>query len=132
MSEEATITLQLKKETKAKLEALARSTQRDEGVLVAEAIDAYVELEVGAGRCGLVEISDAVALAEKIHASPALRFAGIQAYQGSAQHLRSRAERKAQGGIVSLKPGEERRYLLRLTPVAGAEALAAVERRAEA
>jgi RHH-type transcriptional regulator, rel operon repressor / antitoxin RelB len=45
MSEEATITLQLKKETKAKLEALARSTQRDEGVLVAEAIDAYVELE---------------------------------------------------------------------------------------
>jgi predicted transcriptional regulator len=45
MSEEATITLQLKKETKAKLEALARSTQRDEGVLVAEAIDAYVELD---------------------------------------------------------------------------------------
>ncbi len=45
-------------------------------------------------------------------------------------HAGSRAERKAQGGIVSLKPGEERRYLLRLTPVAGSAALAAVERRA--
>lgn len=61
----------------------------------ARRIDAYVELEVGANRCGLVEIGDAVALAEKIHASNNLRFAGIQAYQGAAQHLRVRAERKA-------------------------------------
>lgn len=61
----------------------------------ARRIDAYVELEVGANRCGLVEITDAVALAEKIHGAPALRFAGLQAYQGAAQHLRTRAERKA-------------------------------------
>jgi hypothetical protein len=45
-------------------------------------------------------------------------------------HAGSRAERKAQGGIVMLEPGGTRDYLLRLTPVAGAEALAAVERRA--
>jgi hypothetical protein len=45
-------------------------------------------------------------------------------------HAGSRAERRAQGGIVTLRPGEARDYLLRLTPVVGAEALAAVERRA--
>lgn len=58
-------------------------------------IDAYVELDVGAARCGLVEIGDAVALVEKIATAPGLRFAGIHAYQGSAQHLRSQGERKA-------------------------------------
>ncbi|HMR30295.1 MAG TPA: aldose 1-epimerase family protein [Geminicoccaceae bacterium] len=47
-------------------------------------------------------------------------------------HAGSRAERRAQGGIVDLEPGGERRYLLRLTPVAGAEALAEVERHAAA
>ena len=45
-------------------------------------------------------------------------------------HAGSRAERRAQGGIVSLRPGEERRYLLRLTPVAGSRSLEEVERRA--
>ena len=62
---------------------------------VARQIDAYVELDVGAARCGLIEIADAVALVEKIVAAPSLRFGGIHAYQGSAQHLRSQAERKA-------------------------------------
>lgn len=56
-------------------------------------IDAYLELEVGAGRCGIVGIDDAVMLAEKIVATPGLRFGGIHAYQGAAQHLRSVAAR---------------------------------------
>lgn len=58
-------------------------------------IDAYVELDVGAARCGVVEIADAVALVEKIRAADGLRFAGIHAYQGSAQHLRKQGERQA-------------------------------------
>ena len=58
-------------------------------------IDAYVELDVGAGRCGVIRIEDAVALVERISAAKDLRFGGIHAYHGMAQHLRSPQERKA-------------------------------------
>jgi D-serine deaminase-like pyridoxal phosphate-dependent protein len=54
-----------------------------------------VEIDVGAGRCGVQPGRDAVALARAIAASPHLRFAGLQAYHGSAQHLRTLGERKA-------------------------------------
>jgi D-serine deaminase-like pyridoxal phosphate-dependent protein len=60
----------------------------------ARPIDAYVELDVGAARCGFTEIGDAIAMAQRIKETPALRFAGIHAYQGSAQHLRNQAERE--------------------------------------
>ncbi|MBI2254904.1 MAG: DSD1 family PLP-dependent enzyme [Proteobacteria bacterium] len=58
-------------------------------------IDAYVELEVGGNRCGVTSTADGVALAKRIAASNTLRFGGIHAYQGGAQHLRTPAERKA-------------------------------------
>ena len=58
-------------------------------------IDAYVELEVGGNRCGIIDIEDGVALATRIAASRNLRFGGIHAYQGAAQHLRTPDERKA-------------------------------------
>lgn len=58
-------------------------------------IDAYVELDVGAARCGVFEIDAAVALVERIAAAGHLRFGGIHAYQGSAQHLRTQIERVA-------------------------------------
>ncbi len=58
-------------------------------------IDVYLELDVGAGRCGVVRIADGVALVERIHAHAALRFGGVHAYHGGAQHLRTLAERKA-------------------------------------
>lgn len=54
-----------------------------------------VEIDVGAGRCGVAPGSDAVALARRIAASPHLRFGGLQAYHGSAQHIRRESERKA-------------------------------------
>lgn len=57
-------------------------------------LDVLVELEVGAGRCG-VPPAAAAALAQQVAVSPPLRFAGLQAYQGAAQHLRSEAERAA-------------------------------------
>jgi D-serine deaminase-like pyridoxal phosphate-dependent protein len=56
--------------------------------------DVYVEIDVGARRCGVEPGAPALALARAI-ADAGLRFAGIHAYQGAAQHLRTPAERKA-------------------------------------
>lgn len=54
-----------------------------------------VEIDVGAGRCGVAPGPEAVALAQRIAASPHLIFGGLQAYHGSAQHRRTPAERRA-------------------------------------
>ncbi len=54
-----------------------------------------VEIDVGAGRCGVTPGPDAVALAKTIAASRHLIFGGLQAYHGSAQHRRTPAERQA-------------------------------------
>jgi 3-hydroxy-D-aspartate aldolase len=53
-----------------------------------------VEIDVGAGRCGVQPGPDAVALATRIAASRNLIFGGLQAYHGSAQHKRTPAERR--------------------------------------
>ena len=58
-------------------------------------LDVYVELEVGMGRCGIAPGEPAAALARAVAASPSLRFAGLQAYNGRAQHVRALAERRA-------------------------------------
>ena len=52
-----------------------------------------VEIDVGMGRCGVPPGPPAVALAQMIAASKHLRFAGLQAYHGRAQHFRTTAER---------------------------------------
>jgi 3-hydroxy-D-aspartate aldolase len=54
-----------------------------------------VEVDCGAGRCGVATPAEAVALARAIDAAPGLEFAGIQAYQGAMQHLERYADRKA-------------------------------------
>jgi D-serine deaminase-like pyridoxal phosphate-dependent protein len=59
------------------------------------AIDVFVELDVGQGRCGVTTPSAVVPLVQQIQQHPALRFAGLQAYHGAAQHLRSATERDA-------------------------------------
>ena len=60
-----------------------------------------VEIDVGAGRCGVQPGPDAVALATRIAASKHLIFGGLQAYHGSAQHKRTPAERRTLvGGAV--------------------------------
>lgn len=53
-----------------------------------------VEIDVGATRCGVPPGPEAVALAQRIAASRHLIFGGLQAYQGSAQHKRTVAERR--------------------------------------
>jgi D-serine deaminase-like pyridoxal phosphate-dependent protein len=61
-------------------------------------VDVFVEIDVGQGRCGAPPAA-AGALAHRVvsHAPPegGLRFAGLQAYHGGAQHLRGAAEREA-------------------------------------
>jgi len=65
---------------------------RQAGVTQAAAIDVLVEIDVGHGRCGAAP-AQAVALAQQVLSHPTLRFAGLQAYHGSAQHRRAAAER---------------------------------------
>ena len=57
-------------------------------------IDVFVEVDVGQGRCGVTPGQSAVDLALEIRKHPPLRFAGLQAYHGKAQHLRSPRERR--------------------------------------
>nr|WP_294510830.1 DSD1 family PLP-dependent enzyme [uncultured Rhodopila sp.] len=60
-----------------------------------------VEIDVGAGRCGVQPGPEAVALATRIAGSKHLIFGGLQAYHGSAQHKRTPEERRTMiGGAV--------------------------------
>lgn len=54
----------------------------------------FVEVDCGAGRCGLSDPEAALALARSIASAPGLSFAGIHAYQGGMQHLPTYAERE--------------------------------------
>src|SRR4029450_4725751 len=55
----------------------------------------YVGVDVGAPRCGVAPGEPAVALAQQVAVAPGLRFRGLHAYQGGAQHLREPDERAA-------------------------------------
>lgn len=87
-------------------------------------IDVFVELDVGQQRCGVAEPADVLPLAREISRHPALRLAGLQAYNGSTQHLRGVAERRAALDIVIARVQETRRLALaaglRLPLVTGA------------
>lgn len=72
----------------ANIDALSESAER-----FGAQIDVLVELDVGAGRCGVVPGPDAVVLAQRIVDRPGLTFAGFQAYFGTAQHIRDYGER---------------------------------------
>jgi 3-hydroxy-D-aspartate aldolase len=58
-------------------------------------LDVLVEVNVGANRCGVEPGEPALMLAQAIARSKSLRFAGLQAYHGAAQHLRKVEERRA-------------------------------------
>ncbi|MDW3207919.1 MAG: DSD1 family PLP-dependent enzyme [Alphaproteobacteria bacterium] len=63
-------------------------------------IECLVEIDCGAGRCGVTETAEVVAIAKAIDAAPGLRFGGIQAYQGAMQHLDRYEDRKAKIDIA--------------------------------
>ena len=58
-------------------------------------IEVLVEIDCGAGRCGVTTTPAVVALAHALEAAPGLKFAGIQAYQGAMQHMDKYEDRKA-------------------------------------
>ncbi|MFN4350756.1 MAG: DSD1 family PLP-dependent enzyme [Hylemonella sp.] len=74
-------------------------------------IDVFIELDVGQKRCGVAEPADVLPLAQAIARHPALRLAGLQAYNGRAQHLRSVAERRAALDEVIARVRETRRIV---------------------
>ncbi|MCW5696839.1 MAG: DSD1 family PLP-dependent enzyme [Bauldia sp.] len=57
-------------------------------------LEVFVEIDCGAGRCGVTKSEDVVAIAKAIDAAPNLKFAGLQAYQGAMQHIESYEGRK--------------------------------------
>ncbi|HVY04367.1 MAG TPA: DSD1 family PLP-dependent enzyme [Burkholderiales bacterium] len=74
-------------ENVAQLEAAARTA--------GARIDVLVEVNVGANRCGVEPGMPVVELARAIASGKHLRFAGLHAYQGAAQHARTPLERKS-------------------------------------
>ena len=63
-------------------------------------IECLVEIDCGAGRCGVTTTQDVVNIAKAIDAAPGLKFSGIQAYQGAMQHLDKYEDRKAKIDIA--------------------------------
>ncbi len=63
-------------------------------------IECLVEIDCGAGRCGVTTTPEVVAIAKAIDAAPNLKFAGIQAYQGAMQHIDEYEDRKAKTDIA--------------------------------
>jgi 3-hydroxy-D-aspartate aldolase len=84
----------------ANVAELSAAAQRHDTVL-----ECLVEIDCGAGRCGVTTPAAAIQIASAIDAAPALRFSGIQAYQGAVQHLQSYEERrgKLEHAIVRVK-----------------------------
>ena len=68
-------------------------------------LNVLVEIDTGAARCGVAPGQPTIDLAKKIDSATNLEFAGLQAYQGRAQHVRSYAERQqaADAGIALTK-----------------------------
>lgn len=61
----------------------------------ADQLDVYVELDVGAGRCGVDKPAAVLDIARRIADQRHLRFGGLHAYHGRAQHIRGIGERAA-------------------------------------
>lgn len=72
-------------------------------------IECLVEIDCGAGRCGVTTASAVVEIAKAIDAAPGLRFTGLQAYQGAMQHMDSYEDRKAKldAAIAQVKEAVE-------------------------
>ncbi len=57
-------------------------------------LECFVEIDCGAGRCGVTTAEAVVQIAQAIEAAEGLKFTGIQAYQGAMQHLDSYEARR--------------------------------------
>jgi D-serine deaminase-like pyridoxal phosphate-dependent protein len=90
----------------------AVAAELDEAARAAGArLDVYIEVNVGANRCGVEPGAPALRLAQSVSGSANLRFAGLQAYHGAAQHLRSVEERRGAIAQAVEKAGRTRRLI---------------------
>ena len=80
-------------------------------LLTKAVIDVFIEIDVGQGRCGVAPDERVVTLARQIAGRTSMRFAGLQAYHGGAQHLRTVAERHAAIVAAAAKVNDVRRLL---------------------
>ncbi len=71
----------------------------------------YVEIDVGAHRCGVLPGAAAVPLARAAANAKGLRFRGLHAYHGAAQHLRSPDQRRAAIAQASAYAAETKRSI---------------------
>jgi 3-hydroxy-D-aspartate aldolase len=55
----------------------------------------FIEIDCGAGRCGVTTTPAVVEIAKAVSAADNLSYRGIQAYQGAMQHMDSFEDRKA-------------------------------------
>lgn len=55
----------------------------------------FVEIDCGAGRCGVTTTPAVVEIAQAVITAKGLTYRGIQAYQGAMQHMDSYADRKS-------------------------------------
>ncbi len=58
-------------------------------------LEVFVEIDCGAGRCGVKTPEEVVAIAKAVAVAKGLKFTGIQAYQGAMQHMDKYEDRKA-------------------------------------
>ena len=63
-------------------------------------IHCFIEIDCGAGRCGVTTTPAVVEIAKAIRDADGLKFDGIQAYQGAMQHMDSYSDRKAKTQIA--------------------------------
>ena len=73
----------------------------------------YVVVNMGGKRCGVEPGEPALDMARAVAAAPHLTFAGLQAYHGSAQHLRGWDERRQAIAQAVDKAGRTRELLER-------------------
>ncbi|HZS60100.1 MAG TPA: DSD1 family PLP-dependent enzyme [Gemmatimonadaceae bacterium] len=74
-------------------------------VIAGVRLDVLVEVDVGGNRCGQLPGEPAARLARHVASASHLRFAGLQGYQGRAQHLRTEGERRQaiDEGVAAIK-----------------------------
>ncbi|WP_170329330.1 3-hydroxy-D-aspartate aldolase BhcC [Ruegeria arenilitoris] len=57
-------------------------------------LEVFIEIDCGAGRCGVTTTPEVIEIAKAVEAAENLKFTGIQAYQGAMQHLDTYEARK--------------------------------------
>lgn len=72
----------------ANVDALQAALERD-----GKRLPVLIDVDIGMGRTGVPDLSGVLALIDRVQASGALKFAGLQAYSGRVQHIARVADR---------------------------------------